>query len=68
MTIYLLPIKIINKIKFSNIIAFLINPKYIGQRNKIKSLQAKNHGILDEIELILLQTKILLMIYNNNNS
>ena len=68
MRTYLLPIKITNKIKFSNIIAFLINPKYIGPRNKNKSLQAKNHDILDEIELILLQTEILLMIYNNNNS
>ena len=70
MMTYLLPIKIINKIKFSNIIAFQINHKYIDQHNKIKSLaaQAVNRDILVEIELILLRTKILRMIYNNNNS
>lgn len=68
MMTYLQLIKITNKIKFSNIIAFLINRKYTDQPNKIKNLRAVNHDIPVEIELIHLQIKILHMIYNNNSS
>ena len=69
MMTYLQLIKITtNKIKFFNIIAFLINRKYTDQPNKIKNLRGVNHDIPVEIELIHLQTKIQHMIYNNNNS